>query len=407
MRDQRNSYLRQDKTGLWLVRIQLPPYMRSLFGNRTAYYKSTGTHDVREARIVRDTVIAEFKRLRETLKPSSPEKKIESMLSELRGLKAVVAENPHITDNGAIVERCPTLCKIRDLYLLQYAQTRKLTTLSKVTKAVDVLLDFYKKRDFELNQIDRTMVTKWIEHLKNQLAPQTIGNYLSALGQLVDYAVSRYHDAPSKNVFKGHKIEVKRSIQSYEAITPDELNKIYPTLNSEMQAVTAIGALSGMRLNEICSLRVENILRNGVALSFEILEGKTKNAKRLVPVHSSLVGLIEWLLANPHDGFLFYRASITNREDGKRSTWHTQQFTRAKRKVLGEKGTEHKVFHSLRHAFISQLDRAGVPEDRIALIVGHERGKTESFKTYSDGAELEELQRIVNLVSYPEIEQGL
>lgn len=35
--------------------------------------------------------------------------------------------------------------------------------------------------------------------------------------------------------------------------------------------------------------------------------------------------------------------------------------------------------------FISQLDRGGVPEDRIALTVGHERGITESFRTYSQG----------------------
>ena len=39
-----------------------------------------------------------------------------------------------------------------------------------------------------------------------------------------------------------------------------------------------------------------------------------------------------------------------------------------------------------------------VPEDRIAQIVGHERGKTESFKTYSSGALLSELADHVSLV---------
>jgi integrase len=95
--------------------------------------------------------------------------------------------------------------------------------------------------------------------------------------------------------------------------------------------------------------------------------------------------LVKRLIQNNHSGFLFYHASITERADGKRSTWHTQRFTRAKRKALGEEGTERKVFHSLRGMFISQLDRGGVPEDRVALIVGHERGKTESFRTYSQG----------------------
>ncbi|EPH1844885.1 integrase, partial [Klebsiella pneumoniae] len=93
-------------------------------------------------------------------------------------------------------------------------------------------------------------------------------------------------------------------------------------------------------------------------------------------------------------------AALTDRADGKRSTWHTQQFTRAKRKALGEKETERKVFHSLRGMFITELDRLKVPEDRIALLVGHERGSTESFKTYSQGASLKELAQYVKKVNF-------
>ena len=37
---------------------------------------------------------------------------------------------------------------------------------------------------------------------------------------------------------------------------------------------------------------------------------------------------------------------------------------------------------------------------RIALIVGHERGKTESFRTYSKGAGMKELSEYVELVNY-------
>lgn len=70
------------------------------------------------------------------------------------------------------------------------------------------------------------------------------------------------------------------------------------------------------------------------------------------------------------------------------------------RKALGERGTERKVFHSLRGMFISQLDRGGVPEDRIALIVGHERGKTESFRTYSQGASMKELSNHIELAKH-------
>lgn len=171
-----------------------------------------------------------------------------------------------------------------------------------------------------------------------------------------------------------------------------------------MKAVTLIGMYSGMRLNEICSLKTGNIKTIEGVLCFEVLEGKTRSAARIIPVHSKLTTLIAILLQKPYNGFLFYHASITDRADGKRSSWHSQQFTRKKRKALGEAGTERKVFHSLRHSYAQQLDRNKVPEDRIALLMGHERGNTESFKTYSKhSASPVELSSYIEIISYPEL----
>jgi hypothetical protein len=49
---------------------------------------------------------------------------------------------------GASVQACPSLLKMRDLYLLQYSEKRKLTTLSKTNKAVEVLLIHLKRKIF-------------------------------------------------------------------------------------------------------------------------------------------------------------------------------------------------------------------------------------------------------------------
>ncbi|MEH2773433.1 tyrosine-type recombinase/integrase, partial [Klebsiella pneumoniae] len=132
-----------------------------------------------------------------------------------------------------------------------------------------------------------------------------------------------------------------------------------------------------------------------------------RSAARIIPVHSLITPLVLSLREKPYNGFLFYRASMIDRADGKRSTWHSQRFTRAKRKALGEEGTERKVYHSLRHEVAQQLDRNQVPEDRIALLLGHERGSTESFKTYSkNAASPAELRQYIELIRYPEIEKG-
>lgn len=398
MQYKRDRYLTLDHSGVYLVRISIPLYMQQHFNGKRNYIRSTGSRDIREARLMRDAIALEFAKVREELRPKPSGTRIELILNEIKSIGKYAKENPIYL--GAPVETCPPLLKMRDIYILQYSTKRKLTTLSKCTKAVDQLLEHVNRRDVQLKEINRTVVTGWLDKLKLDKAPQTMQNYISSLAQIYDLARNRYHDAPQDNPFKGHKLEVKGSKISYEPFTNGELAKVYNCLNEEMQSVTRIGMYSGMRLNEICSLRTKNIKTVEDILCFEITEGKTKNAARYVPVHPVLIDLVGTLIKGSHEGFLFYHAAITDRADGKLSTWHTQQFTRAKRKALGEVGTERKVFHSLRGMFITQLDRAKVPEDRIALLVGHERGNTESFKTYSQGASLGELRDYVNHIAY-------
>lgn len=86
-----------------------------------------------------------------------------------------------------------------DQYILQSSEKRKLTTLSKTNKAVEVLLSHLRKRDIPLKDINRTIVTGWLDKLKSDRAPQTIQNYISALAQIWDLARNRYHDAPQDN----------------------------------------------------------------------------------------------------------------------------------------------------------------------------------------------------------------
>jgi len=390
--------------------------MRHLFGGRHSYVKSTGTRDVREARLFRDAVALEWIKIRSQLKPERDRgSKVEQILNELRRIGTYAHEAPEPLSTP--VMSCPSLLRMLDQYILQFSEKRKLTTLSKTNKAVEVLLEHLKKRDVQLRDINRTTVTGWLDKLKTEKAPQTIQNYVSALAQIWDLARNRYHDAPQENIWRGHSLEAKGSKVSYEIFEPGELAKVFVAMadDEEMQNVTLIGMYSGMRLNEICSLRAANIREIEGVLCFEVTEGKTKSAARIIPVHSLITPLVLSLREKPHNGFLFYRASMIDRADGKRSTWHSQRFTRAKRKALGEVGSERKVYHSLRHQAAQILDRGGigkklkpVPEDRVALLLGHERGSTESFKTYSKNAASPiELRQYIELLRYPEIENLL
>ncbi|MCK6919135.1 site-specific integrase [Enterobacter kobei] len=403
-KDKRDRYLILDPCGVYMVRIAVPAYMAAHFGNKTYFMRSTATRDIRQARLFRDAIALEWYKLRDQLKPMHSGSRVEQILDELRGIGKQAKDAPPTQLNfSAQVLACPSLLAMRDQYILQFSEKRKLTTLSKTNKAVEVLLSHLRKRDIQLNDINRTIVTGWLDKLKSERAPQTIQNYISALAQIWDLARNRYHDAPQDNPWRGHGLEAKSSKISYEVFTHAELAKVFAAMDGdeEMQAVTLIGMYSGMRLNEICSLQVGNIRRVEGVLCFEVTEGKTKSAARIIPVHSRIIDLVGSLLQEPHNCFLFYRASVIDRADGKRSTWHTQRFTRAKRQALGEVETERKVYHSLRHEVAQQLDRNQVPEDRIALLMGHERGKTEAFKTYSkNAASPVELSKYVELIRY-------
>ena len=57
------------------------------------------------------------------------------------------------------------------------------------------------------------------------------------------------------------------------------------------------------------------------------------------------------------------------------------------------------VFHSLRRAFSTQLENAGVERTTVARLMGHELGD-QTFGGYSVGLHFEKLQNAVDNISY-------
>jgi hypothetical protein len=206
--------------------------MAAHFGNKTYFMRSTATRDIRQARLFRDAIALEWYKLRDQLKPERSGSRVEQILDELRGISKHAKETqpPTQLNFPAQVQACPSLLVMRDQYILQFSEKRKLTTLSKTNKAVEVLLSHLRKRDIPLRDINRTVVTGWLDKLKSEKAPQTIQNYISALAQIWDLARNRYHDAPQDNPWRGHGLEAKSSKISYEVFTHAELAKVFAAL---------------------------------------------------------------------------------------------------------------------------------------------------------------------------------
>jgi integrase len=170
-----------------------------------------------------------------------------------------------------------------------------------------------------------------------------------------------------------------------------------------LQWVMLIGLYSGLRLNEICQLKVPDLHREGDIWILDVREGdgqilKTAAARRWVPVHSQLIaaGLLDYAENLPATGPLFPSLRGSG-PDAKRSWYVSQQFTDYRRACGIEQGRR-LVFHSLRKNFASALDRAGVPLADAAALLGHSRGF--SWDVYSSGPGLKRLQELVERVEY-------
>jgi integrase len=134
-----------------------------------------------------------------------------------------------------------------------------------------------------------------------------------------------------------------------------------------------------MRDSEMVGATVK---RHGRLWYFSIAGGKTKAARRNIPMHPVLIRLgiaKRWPLG------------LTARVVSKR-------FTRLKR----DRGINdpRKTLHSLRKNFTKALEDAGVSTNLAAALLGHSRGF--SFDVYNPaGPEFKNLAAAVATVSYP------
>ncbi len=134
---------------------------------------------------------------------------------------------------------------------------------------------------------------------------------------------------------------------------------------------------TGMRPGEAFALRWENIYLNGTGGLIQVTEGKTKAARRMLPmiptVYSALKARRE-LAGNPEGGWLFpasSREGHLNKDTAKDQ--HKRAIDRANAKAKSEGAKEMKFFqpYVLRHTALTQLAEAGCDVFTLARIAGH------------------------------------
>jgi len=245
----------------------------------------------------------------------------------------------------------------------------------------------------------------------------TINKYLTKYIELFGY-LKRHHYI-AENYFEGLLIRTgnknkrgKGKRQKRVAFTPEQLITIFTTLNEQTHKrsfeywLPRIVLYTGMRLNEMCQLHLDDIYKKDGIYVFDVNDDEEKSLKnessiRIIPIHSKLIeiGLIKRVeeLRLNNEKRLFPELKF-NGEDYQReaSRWFTEV-----RRPLGWVNLKPMLdFHSYRHNVTTDLQQSDIPEYRVAAILGHEVGSGESFQRYGKGFKTSTVKADIELLEY-------
>ena len=217
------------------------------------------------------------------------------------------------------------------------------------------------------------MYWKWLKRYKGLDAPTPFEDVLPP--------------APSKNSKSKSSIDINGfSVSDYHKIIG-----AVPEKDRNLRNLIIIGAHTGCRIEELCALRIEDVLPDRI----QLVDAKTKAGLRTIPIHNAIIQLVAELVDTSTDGYLISGEKPANKY-AKRSSGIGKRFGRLKTK-LGY--GRNQVFHSWRHSMTTQLENAERPLNQIQRVIGHTvSGMT--FARYSDGLAFETSKEIINLVDW-------
>lgn len=238
-----------------------------------------------------------------------------------------------------------------------------------------LMTEFQKwiKKDVLLSSIHKRMASSYVENVlcAKGHKPKTIQDAISHLGAFFKWATVRGHSELNPFERVGGTIAKSKRGELLEKVewTESQLHKVLGVTglrtSDPLWSMSAIALCTGMRLEEISSLRIDHVMGDHI----EVIEGKTESARRNVPIHPVIDGLIKRLVEDRRDEYLIpglLRAGV----DDKRGTYIGKRFGVFKKKAgFGPEVT----FHTFRHSYINCAEVMGVPEPTIQLIVGHKR----------------------------------
>ncbi len=436
--DRRNLKLRNYT---WYARLKVPRSLRSIVG-KSEIVRSLHTQDLRERLKHAQLVDMHSELARMEAKATMPTAAAKAMLSTARALADAVSAG-HATQTEAdlamqlrlrdqvshiapqarelgvppvdIVERTLKMVRntfrsrrayvfsttIRD-YLEERAPHVTNQTLEQKLKQLGDLANWVGPGS-EVTEVTREQAGRYVEEV---LSPggnsiKTIKDRLSHLRAFWGWLVAR--GKVEVNVWEGISGTLRASSRGKERRRSWSDAEVYRllsgiSLHDPLWSLSAIGAYTGMRREEIAQLTIADVTEDGALV---VRQGKTQAAVRRIPIHPVLQPLIERLIATTSDNYLI-PGLLTGGRDKRRGHYLGKRFTNMWRQ-LGLDSAQ-TVFHSSRKALAQRCEDKEVPESTTELIGGWSRGHRMGYGLDSSGPSFETLRRAIAKVSYGEVD---
>lgn len=277
---------------------------------------------------------------------------------------------------------------------------------------------------------DTRTVFELVEHAKKnnlgKISEKTIKNHFARLSSIWNYYLLR--DLTDRNIFIGWKFDQKYKVrrirwndEQLQTLMSSDWNS--PTISKKTFGyIVGLGSYTGMRLEEICRIRIQDIIEiRGIPCIFiqdhaerknrpwEKWTPKTEAGERVVPISEELInsGFLRFVekQKNKKQYYLFSELKFSGK-DKKRSDGFQQSFSRFKLRRKIPKGVD---FHSFRHNVSTKLrnihekGEGGLRESWIDDFLGHEgQNKSVGNVVYLDMIDVENLKKVADSVQYPE-----
>lgn len=299
------------------------------------------------------------------------------------------------------VEEC---IKDRSLNSRAGLKVLKPTTVAALRTAIRYLKDFMGDTDDTLSLTDvtgsdvRSFVRVYLRDVRTVRAPKglargSIDKQVTMLKGVWTWAEQFDHISPdASSIWDLPRPIPQQSLDdaiSRDTFSPQEFHSLIAPLpiGDRGGDLLRIALATGCRCDEIAMLKIADVDPGGAY--FTVPKGKTKSARRIVPLVPDVRAIVvNRLAAHTKKERLFPDWPI--RPASEKAAAVSQWFTHYRRKHLGRETDGRLTFHCLRHTWRTAARRASIPQVDIDDLGGWS-GEKRSDKIYDHGRLLDQL----------------